>query len=200
MHTPPKCCKVSGWFSLILNYYMSHVKISFIALYSASVYRYVLESEHMKKFFDYIQLPNFDIASDAAATFKVEYYVRLSFSIGWSSICCIICAYSRRVFGWLAIWYLYIWYIALNNRLSIKFRAKEAKISLLRDIHIGILVTQHFFLVKMKLISGIQWYLVILVVSSKEWALGTGLSEIIYFLVLICLFSLFMKRLLIVKL
>ncbi|WOK95467.1 MO25-like protein [Canna indica] len=32
--------------------------------------RYVLESEHMKKFFDYIQLPNFDIASDAAATFK----------------------------------------------------------------------------------------------------------------------------------
>lgn len=26
----------------------------------------------MKKFFDYIQLPNFDIAADAAATFKVE--------------------------------------------------------------------------------------------------------------------------------
>jgi hypothetical protein len=25
----------------------------------------------MKKFFDYIQLPNFDIAADAAATFKV---------------------------------------------------------------------------------------------------------------------------------
>ncbi|KAG8385836.1 hypothetical protein BUALT_Bualt03G0086600 [Buddleja alternifolia] len=35
-----------------------------------SVARYVLESEHMKKFFDYIQVPNFDIASDAAATFK----------------------------------------------------------------------------------------------------------------------------------
>lgn len=33
--------------------------------------RYVLESPHMKKFFDYIQLPNFDIAADAAATFKV---------------------------------------------------------------------------------------------------------------------------------
>uniref|UniRef100_A0A5B7C1L8 MO25-like protein n=1 Tax=Davidia involucrata TaxID=16924 RepID=A0A5B7C1L8_DAVIN len=32
--------------------------------------RYVLESEHMKKFFDYIQIPNFDLASDAAATFK----------------------------------------------------------------------------------------------------------------------------------
>ncbi|XP_062009305.1 putative MO25-like protein At5g47540 [Rosa rugosa] len=34
------------------------------------VARYVLESDHMKKFFDYIQLPNFEIASDAAATFK----------------------------------------------------------------------------------------------------------------------------------
>lgn len=36
------------------------------------IYRYVLESQHMKKFFDYIQLPNFDIAADAAATFKVK--------------------------------------------------------------------------------------------------------------------------------
>ncbi|KAJ7960285.1 putative Calcium-binding protein [Quillaja saponaria] len=35
-----------------------------------SLARYVLESEHMKKFFVYIQNPNFDIASDAAATFK----------------------------------------------------------------------------------------------------------------------------------
>ncbi|XP_015582359.2 putative MO25-like protein At5g47540 [Ricinus communis] len=35
-----------------------------------SVARYVLESEHVKKFFDYIQLPNFDIAADAGATFK----------------------------------------------------------------------------------------------------------------------------------
>ncbi|XP_047331463.1 putative MO25-like protein At5g47540 [Impatiens glandulifera] len=35
-----------------------------------SVARYVLESKHMKKLFDYIQLPNFDIAADAAATFK----------------------------------------------------------------------------------------------------------------------------------
>jgi len=35
-----------------------------------SIARYVLESEHMKKFFGYIQLPNFDIAADAAATFK----------------------------------------------------------------------------------------------------------------------------------
>ncbi|GER32865.1 Mo25 family protein [Striga asiatica] len=31
---------------------------------------YILKSEHMKKFFDYIQFPNFDVASDAAATFK----------------------------------------------------------------------------------------------------------------------------------
>lgn len=31
---------------------------------------YVLKSAHVKKFFDYIQLPNFDVASDAAATFK----------------------------------------------------------------------------------------------------------------------------------
>ncbi|EPS58963.1 hypothetical protein M569_15850, partial [Genlisea aurea] len=35
-----------------------------------SVAKYVLESERLKKFFDYIQLPNFDISSDAAATFK----------------------------------------------------------------------------------------------------------------------------------
>ncbi|KAH0467340.1 hypothetical protein IEQ34_004578 [Dendrobium chrysotoxum] len=32
--------------------------------------RAVLESEHMKKFFDYLQLPNFDIASDVFATFR----------------------------------------------------------------------------------------------------------------------------------
>ncbi|CAO2842435.1 unnamed protein product [Amaranthus hypochondriacus] len=34
------------------------------------VAKYVLESEHLKKFFGFIQLPNFDIAADAAATFK----------------------------------------------------------------------------------------------------------------------------------
>lgn len=34
------------------------------------VAKYVLDSPHMKKFFDYIQLPNFDIAADAGATFK----------------------------------------------------------------------------------------------------------------------------------
>ncbi|CAL0315944.1 unnamed protein product [Lupinus luteus] len=35
-----------------------------------SVARHVLESEHMKKFFEYVQLPNFEVASDAGATFK----------------------------------------------------------------------------------------------------------------------------------
>ncbi|KAI0525012.1 hypothetical protein KFK09_004402 [Dendrobium nobile] len=35
-----------------------------------SIARSVLESEHMKKFFDYLQLPNFDIASDVFATFR----------------------------------------------------------------------------------------------------------------------------------
>ncbi|KAG2628577.1 hypothetical protein PVAP13_3KG386654 [Panicum virgatum] len=34
------------------------------------VARYVLDSEHMKKFFDYIQLPDFNIASDAFRTYK----------------------------------------------------------------------------------------------------------------------------------
>lgn len=32
--------------------------------------RSVLESEHLKHFFDYLQLPNFDIASDVFATFR----------------------------------------------------------------------------------------------------------------------------------
>jgi hypothetical protein len=35
--------------------------------------RYVLESPNVKKFFDYIQLPYFDISADAAATFKVKH-------------------------------------------------------------------------------------------------------------------------------
>ncbi|KAJ8431888.1 hypothetical protein Cgig2_001580 [Carnegiea gigantea] len=34
-----------------------------------SIARYVLES-HLRKFFDYIELPNFDVSSDVAATFK----------------------------------------------------------------------------------------------------------------------------------
>lgn len=44
------------------------------------IYRYVLESEHLKKFFEFIQLPNFDIAADAAATFKVCYLFRICLS------------------------------------------------------------------------------------------------------------------------
>ncbi|XP_020571540.1 putative MO25-like protein At5g47540 [Phalaenopsis equestris] len=35
-----------------------------------SIAKSVLESEHMKKFFDYLQFPNFDIASDVFATFR----------------------------------------------------------------------------------------------------------------------------------
>ncbi|CDP13759.1 unnamed protein product [Coffea canephora] len=35
-----------------------------------TVARYVLKSVHVKKFFDYMQLPNFDVAADATATFK----------------------------------------------------------------------------------------------------------------------------------
>ncbi|XP_075494122.1 putative MO25-like protein At5g47540 isoform X2 [Primulina tabacum] len=34
------------------------------------VARYALKSQHVKKFFDYMQLPTFDVASDVAATFK----------------------------------------------------------------------------------------------------------------------------------
>ncbi|KAK6149668.1 hypothetical protein DH2020_017193 [Rehmannia glutinosa] len=66
-----------------------------------SVARYVLESEHMKNFFDYIQLPNFDIASDAAATFKLTeprtWAHRLRcralslFHLGWVALQCMSC-------------------------------------------------------------------------------------------------------------
>ncbi|RVW57817.1 putative MO25-like protein [Vitis vinifera] len=35
-----------------------------------SIARHVLESQQMRKFFDYIQIPNFDVAADATATFK----------------------------------------------------------------------------------------------------------------------------------
>ncbi|GLT46251.1 hypothetical protein SLA2020_200220 [Shorea laevis] len=35
-----------------------------------SIAKYVLESDHMKKFFDYLRIPNFEIVSDAQATFK----------------------------------------------------------------------------------------------------------------------------------
>lgn len=35
------------------------------------VAKYILESDHMKTFFSYQHDTNFDIASDAAATFKV---------------------------------------------------------------------------------------------------------------------------------
>ncbi|KAF3656105.1 hypothetical protein FXO38_14340 [Capsicum annuum] len=54
-----------------------------------SVARYVLEPVHVKKFFDYIQLPNFDIAADAAATFKeLLLFPTASLSqLGWNFFC-----------------------------------------------------------------------------------------------------------------
>ncbi|CAL5393925.1 unnamed protein product [Camellia sinensis] len=63
--------------SLVLGYEDSDIALSYGALLRDCIChqvaaRYTLESEHMKKFFDYIQSPNFDIASDAVATFKVE--------------------------------------------------------------------------------------------------------------------------------
>lgn len=65
-----------------------------------SIYRYVLESEHMKKFFDYIQLPNFDIASDASATFKVNYYFHL-----WVLRYNINCLLHYSQYGSVVIWF-----------------------------------------------------------------------------------------------
>lgn len=35
-------------------------------------FRYMLESASLELFFKYVELPNFDIASDALATFKVS--------------------------------------------------------------------------------------------------------------------------------
>lgn len=60
---------------LVLGYENSDMALHYGAMLREcirhqSVARYVLESEHVKKFFDYIQLPNFDVAADAAATFK----------------------------------------------------------------------------------------------------------------------------------
>ncbi|KAE8718547.1 putative Auxin-responsive family protein [Hibiscus syriacus] len=45
-----------------------------------NVARYVLESDHMKKFFQYLHNPNFDITSDVQATFK--------FSMNTTPNCC----------------------------------------------------------------------------------------------------------------
>ncbi|RYR12074.1 hypothetical protein Ahy_B04g069601 isoform D [Arachis hypogaea] len=60
---------------LILGYENSDMALHYGAMLRECirhqiVAKYVLNSPHMKKFFDYIQLPNFDIAADAAATFK----------------------------------------------------------------------------------------------------------------------------------
>lgn len=58
----------------MLNFSCLYLCASSLLSFAKLIPRYVLESEHMKKFFDYIQLPNFDIAADAAATFKVKLF------------------------------------------------------------------------------------------------------------------------------
>ncbi|EXC34920.1 hypothetical protein L484_020037 [Morus notabilis] len=60
---------------LILGYEDSDIALSYGAIAREcirhqTVAKYVLESKHMNKFFDYIQDPNFEIASDAATTFR----------------------------------------------------------------------------------------------------------------------------------
>ncbi|XP_057508739.1 putative MO25-like protein At5g47540 isoform X2 [Actinidia eriantha] len=60
--------RINSW--LIASDYMEQN----VDLVDNLVTGYMLESEHMKKFFDYIQSPNVDIASDAAAPFKVEIF------------------------------------------------------------------------------------------------------------------------------
>lgn len=54
--------------------------------------RYVLNSKCMKKFFDYIQLPNFDVAVDAIATFKVVFSA-LSLSLN-----------CHKLLPWVVFW------------------------------------------------------------------------------------------------
>lgn len=40
---------------------------------SVVLFRYILESPSFELFFKYVELPNFDVASDAFSTFKVRY-------------------------------------------------------------------------------------------------------------------------------
>ncbi|GMN27805.1 hypothetical protein TIFTF001_001818 [Ficus carica] len=60
---------------LILGYEDSDMALTYGAIVREcirhqTVAKYILESEHMKKIFDYIEDPNFEIAADATATFK----------------------------------------------------------------------------------------------------------------------------------
>ena len=54
--------------------------MAILCLYCLIFDRYVLESNHLKKFFDYVQDPNYEVASDATATFKV---IVLNFEIAY---------------------------------------------------------------------------------------------------------------------
>lgn len=56
-----------------LSLFSKYLKIGQYINNFSCFHRYVLESEHFKKFFGYIQNPNFEIASDAATTFKVKH-------------------------------------------------------------------------------------------------------------------------------
>jgi len=47
-------------------------------------FRYILESSSFELFFEYVELPNFDIASDALNTFKVNQYVEILFCVIWT--------------------------------------------------------------------------------------------------------------------
>jgi len=49
-------------------------------------FRYILESGSFELFFEYVELPNFDIASDALNTFKVIPYVEILFCVIWTPI------------------------------------------------------------------------------------------------------------------
>ncbi|XP_065876407.1 putative MO25-like protein At5g47540 [Euphorbia lathyris] len=60
---------------LLTGYSDDEIAITYGAILRESirhqiVARYVMESEHMKNLFSHIQIPNFDIASDAQTTFK----------------------------------------------------------------------------------------------------------------------------------
>lgn len=39
-----------------------------------AIFRYVLKPEHVKRFFGYVQVPEFDVAADATSTFEVVFF------------------------------------------------------------------------------------------------------------------------------
>jgi hypothetical protein len=53
------------------------LKLKFHEFFIMFYFRYILESGSFELFFEYVELPNFDIASDALNTFKVNPYVHV---------------------------------------------------------------------------------------------------------------------------